>query len=224
MINPLFWAAVVFGLQDWLATGFNWKRVRYITKPATLLFLILWFVQVGGLEGRLLWFGLGLVFSLVGDIFLMLPSRFFIGGLIAFLLGHVFYIFGFDLTPLPMQWGTLLALAAVLGAGFFIIRSATRGMSSQPGSERLILPAQIYGLVIGLMLFAALLTLMRPEWPMPAAMYVSVGAALFFISDSILVHNRFVKPIRFGDVMVMVTYHLGQFLIAAGALLAFAAN
>jgi hypothetical protein len=97
--------------------------------------LILWFVQVGGLEGRLLWFGLGLVFSLAGDIFLMLPSRFFIAGLIAFLLGHVFYIFGFDPIPLPMQWGTLLALAVVLGAGFFIIRSATRGMRSQPGSE-----------------------------------------------------------------------------------------
>jgi hypothetical protein len=38
MINPLFWAAVVFELQDWVATGFNWKHVRYITKPATLLF------------------------------------------------------------------------------------------------------------------------------------------------------------------------------------------
>jgi uncharacterized membrane protein YhhN len=90
MINPLFWAAVVFQLQDWVATGFNWKLVRYITKPATLLILILWFVQIGGLEGRLLWFGLGLVFSLAGDIFLMLPSRFFIGGLIAFLLGMFF--------------------------------------------------------------------------------------------------------------------------------------
>jgi uncharacterized membrane protein YhhN len=222
MATPLFWGVLALAVSDWIATGFGWKSVRYFTKPATLLVLILWFVQVGDLQGDLLWFGLGLMFSMVGDVMLMLPSRFFISGLIAFLLAHVFYIFGFDLAPLPVQWGTLLALLVVILSGFFVMRSASRGMRSQPGANQLIIPAQIYGLIISLMLFAALLTLMRPEWPLQAALYVSIGAALFFISDSILVHNRFVKPVRFGDVLVMVSYHLGQISIASGALIAFA--
>jgi alkenylglycerophosphocholine hydrolase len=222
MITPLFWAAAALAGLDWIGTGFSWKALRYFTKPAALLALILWFVQVGGLQGELLWFGLGLIFSLVGDVMLMLPSRFFISGLIAFLLAHVFYIFGFDLTPLPIQWGTLAVLAAVILTGFFILRSVRNGMRAKPGSEQMLIPAQIYGLVISLMLFAALLTLMRPEWPLQAAIYASVGAALFYISDSILVHNRFIKPVRSGDVLVMVTYHAAQFSIASGALIAFA--
>lgn len=222
MITPLFWGTLVLAVLDWIAAGFGWKVVRYFTKPATLLALILWFVSTGGLDGSLLWFGLGLIFSLVGDVMLMLPSRFFISGLIAFLLAHVFYIFGFGLTPLPIEWGTLLALIAVLLPGFFILRSATRGIRKHPKAQQLLIPTQVYGLIISLMLFTALLTLMRPAWPLQAAVYVSVGAALFFISDSILVHNRFVKPVRFGDVLVMVTYHIAQISIASGALIAFA--
>jgi uncharacterized membrane protein YhhN len=222
MISPLFWATLALAGVDWIATGSGWKSIRYFTKPAALGALLLWFLQVGGFGGVLLWFGLGLAFSLVGDVMLMLPDRFFISGLIAFLLAHVFYIFGFGLLPLPVHWGTLLALIVVLVAGFFILRSAIRGIRRQPDAQQLVIPTQIYGLIISLMLFAALLTFMRPEWPLQAAMYASLGAALFFASDSILVHNRFVKPIHFGDVLVMVTYHTGQILIAAGALMAFA--
>jgi uncharacterized membrane protein YhhN len=138
------------------------------------------------------------------------------------LMAHVAYIIGFGLLPLPMHWGTLLALIIVLLPGIFILRSAMRGMRRQPDTHQLVIPTQTYGLVISLMLFAALLTFMRPEWPLQAALYASIGAALFFASDSILVHNRFVKPVRFGDVLVMVTYHTGQILIASGALMAFA--
>jgi uncharacterized membrane protein YhhN len=38
---------------------------------------------------------IGLVFSLGGDIFLMLPSDRFIGGLVSFLIAHLFYIVAF---------------------------------------------------------------------------------------------------------------------------------
>jgi uncharacterized membrane protein YhhN len=221
MITPLFWTTLALAGVDWTATGSGWKSIRYFTKPATLLALIIWFLQAGGFRGVLLWFGIGLILSLVGDVMLMLPHRFFISGLIAFLLAHVAYIFGFGLLPLPLHGGTLLALIVVLLAGFFVLRSAIRGMRGQPGTQQLMVPTQIYGTVISLMLFAALLTFMRPEWPLQAVLYASLGAAFFFASDSILVHNRFVKPIRFGDVLVMVTYHAGQILIAAGALMAF---
>src|SRR5512144_421577 len=47
------------------------------TKPGTLILLIAWFTQIGDWRGGLLWFGLGLVFSLAGDVLLHLPGKFF---------------------------------------------------------------------------------------------------------------------------------------------------
>jgi alkenylglycerophosphocholine hydrolase len=219
MLTPLFWAAAVLAVLDWVATGLHWKVVRYFTKPGALLALLVWFVQAGRMEGPLLWFGIGLLFSLIGDILLMLPPNFFIGGLIAFLMAHVFYIFGFELTPLPLHWGTLLALIAVIGVGVYVLRKIRRGMCANPASERMLIPIQVYGLIISLMLFSALLTLMRPEWTFQSALLVAIGAAFFYVSDSILAYSRFCNPLHGSHLIVMVTYHVGQFLIAVGAIL-----
>jgi alkenylglycerophosphocholine hydrolase len=218
MLTPVFWIAVALAGLDWVGTGFKWRNARLFTKPATLLVLMIWFIQGGGP----FWFGLGLMFSLVGDVLLMLPgSRFFISGLVAFLLAHVAYIIGFGPIPLPIHWGSLLALAAVILVGFFDFRRIQAGVCRRADTAQMLVPVRIYGVVISLMLFAALLTLMRPEWPLQAAVYASVGAALFYISDSILACNRFADPIPAADVLVMVSYHAAQFLIAAAVLMAF---
>jgi len=39
------------------------------------------------------------------------------------------------------------------------------------------------------------------------------GALLFFYSDAILAWNRFVRPIRYGRVVNLVPYHLGQIVL-----------
>jgi len=44
---------------------------------------------------------------------------------------------------------------------------------------------------------------------------------LFFISETFNAWIRFVNPLPYGRLRVMVTYHLGQILIALGALLHF---
>ena len=43
-----------------------------------------------------------------------------------------------------------------------------------------------------------------------AAPWAVVGALLFYASDATLAWNRFVAPMRFGPVAVMVTYHPAQ--------------
>ncbi len=43
----------------------------------------------GSVQLPLICFGLGIIFSLAGDIFLLLSNRWFIAGLVAFLLAHV---------------------------------------------------------------------------------------------------------------------------------------
>src|SRR5512133_3580437 len=104
MFTWLFWLMVVLALLDWLASWQHWKKVRWVSKPGTLILLIIWFTQIGGWQGTLVWFGMGLVFSLLGDIFLNMSSpRSFMPGVGAFFLAHVFYIAGFWLTPANWQ-------------------------------------------------------------------------------------------------------------------------
>ena len=74
----MIWLVVAFffGFLNWLAIWFNWGKVIYVAKPATLFFLLLWSWQLSGWQGGLIWFGLALIFSLVGDIVLMFPPKY----------------------------------------------------------------------------------------------------------------------------------------------------
>jgi uncharacterized membrane protein YhhN len=84
------------------------------------------------------------------------------------------------------------------------------------------LPVLIYVVVIDLMLFSAALTLVRPEWAALPALLASVGAYLFFLSDTILGWNKFVAPLRNGQLLVRITYQVGQGLIIIGAAIHYA--
>jgi uncharacterized membrane protein YhhN len=63
------------------------------------------------------------------------------------------------------------------------------------------------------------MTWTRSGWQVQAALAVSLGAVLFFISDSILAWDRFVNPLSNARLKNMVTYHLGQIGIILGAIL-----
>jgi uncharacterized membrane protein YhhN len=66
-----------------------------------------------------------------------------------------------------------------------------------------------------------MLTLLSDRWIPIDALTICAGAALFFLSDAILAWNKFVSPIRYGRLMNMASYHLGQLLIALAAALHF---
>jgi len=185
--------------------------------------LLAFVVQNGGLSGGMIWFTLGLIFSLAGDIFLMLPKEQFIAGLVSFLLAHVAYIIG--LTPRLPQDLPLLLIAISLAilvalAASQIYRRIAAGLKAS-GKTSLRGPVLVYTIVISVMLFSAMLTLLGDKWFSIHALIVCAGAALFFLSDAILAWNKFVSPIRYGRLMNMISYHLGQLLIALGAALHF---
>jgi uncharacterized membrane protein YhhN len=75
----------------------------------------------------------------------------------------------------------------------------------------------LYATFISLMLFSALMTLFRTDWLSSPAYLVSFGAVLFVASDIVLAWDKFVNPVRRGRLVVMMTYHLGQFALIAGA-------
>ncbi len=212
---------------DWLAVAKGWKAVEYIAKPATMILLLGWLAFLGGFGSvPPICFGLGVFFSLAGDVFVMFSyyrfsNRWFVAGLAAFLLAHVSYIVGLN-TPMlsvPLFWPLGLAIILTLATRYILSRIVA-GIRRK-GLKRLVVPVVVYGTVITLMLLSALLTFYRANWKTSAAGLVGAGAILFYLSDVVLAWNKFVTPIKNGRLANMILYHLGQFALVAGIVLQF---
>lgn len=148
----------------------------------------------------------GLVASLAGDVFLMLPGDYFVAGLAAFLVAHLLYIAAFTregwrATPLPAAACGLYVMVLL----WWILPRA--------GDVRV--AVAIYGVMIGTMAWQALerAAAVRARSTLLAAL----GAVLFVVSDSALAANRFVEPFRWAPLAVMGTYVPAQWLIALSA-------
>src|SRR4051812_29735006 len=127
----MMWAGLfvplVVAVVDWVAVARGWKKLEYAAKPGVMLALLAWlglsaFFNSAG-AAPLIWFAAGLLLSLVGDVLLMLPPRFFIGGLAAFLLAHAAYIVGFSAGGWPLARPVLaLALPVIAAASWLAWR------------------------------------------------------------------------------------------------------
>lgn len=218
-MNFLGIAALVFAGLESLALYKQWHKLEWFAKPAVMVCLFIWLVTTVGVEGAAFWFGLGILLSLAGDILLMLSlDRFFLFGLIAFLLAHLAYVVGFNI-PFPVLSTWSIILAALIGwSGAKVIRRILSAVIEK-GQTRLRLPILVYGVVISLMLLSAMLKLNDLTWPAGAALLVAGGAFLFYLSDIVLAWNKFVLPLQNGRIYNIALYHLGQIMLIAGAIL-----
>jgi uncharacterized membrane protein YhhN len=215
-----FWLilALFFAFLEAIAVFKNFERLEYIAKPAVMVCLFLGLYSTTGLQDSALWFGAGILLSLAGDILLMVSTdRFFLLGLVAFLLAHISYIIGFrEVLTFTNMWSLLLLVIIAINVSR-LLRRFVRAMRVK-GEHRLVLPVVIYGTVISLMLYAAMATMYEPLWKTTAAFLVSLGAFLFVASDGILAWNQFVSPLKNGRVWNIVLYHLGQIGLIAGVI------
>jgi uncharacterized membrane protein YhhN len=222
----IFLAFIFAGLES-LALWKGWRKLEFVAKPAVMVCLFIWLSGIAGQQEALLpltgitWFGIGVLFCLAGDIALMFIDRFFMLGLIAFLLGHVAYLIGFNSPPPQTLTFWSIAFAIVIGMGSVRVLRLILGSLHAKGQNRLVVPVVIYGIVITLVLLAAMQTLFRLDWDATAALLVSLGAALFYLSDIILAWNRFVSPIKNGRMLNIGLYHLAQIGIVVGVALQF---
>jgi uncharacterized membrane protein YhhN len=137
-------------------------------------------------------------------------SLFFLLGLSAFLIAHLFYIFFFHrirkAQNIKSRLWTLLLVAAYYSVLVAILN---------PWLGDMRLPVRVYGLVISFMLLLALHMFYVNN--KTAGRYMAAGAILFVISDSVLAINKFWTPVPAGDVVIMLTYGSAQFCIVYGA-------
>jgi len=148
---------------------------------------------------------LGLVFSLAGDIFLMLPGNYFLHGLVSFLMGHLCY--GFAFFPLTLGAGILWPLVPLVIFGGIILRILWPSLS-----KSLQIPVILYLIVIVGM--ATLAVNRSMSAPSNATLSAAIGALLFLTSDTLLALDRFRKPFPLARAAVLATYYAGQSLIA----------
>lgn len=222
MLLAFFILALIIAALDWMAVARNYKRLEYFAKPGVMLALLAAIGFSSGFQRPMLWFSLGVIFSLAGDVFLMLRRERFMAGLVAFLLAHVFYLIGLTSTApqITLASGIVAILVGLTGIQLY---QAIRIGLIHSNQEQLKLPVMVYAILISLMLVAALLTLVTTNdaWLPAAALLVCAGALLFYLSDTFLAWNRFVQPLRHARLRVIIPYHLGQALLILGAILNF---
>lgn len=199
-----FVIAALFAVGDWIAKLRHSKRLEYLCKPATLVALTVAAIVLdpaADAHTRRVWFVFALLASLKGDIWLMLPesdgSGFFVLGLASFLVAHVLYLGGFW-THGPAGIALVIAALVVVAAVVPLARRILRALREQP---ELKIPVSAYMVVISAMLATALAT---------GNVLAGAGAGLFVASDSMIAWSRFVRSFAAAEVLIMVTYHLGQ--------------
>ena len=145
----------------------------------------------------------------MGDVFLMFPG-YFIPGLVAFLIGHLFYIAAFrrGVPWLPSR----RALGMTLGIGGTMYTVLWFG--GLPAALRI--PVAAYVVVIALMAAQAIgrAAVLRRGPSARAALGVAVGAGFFMLSDSLLAWDRFGGGFPLAQPLILSTYWFAQWCIA----------
>lgn len=155
----------------------------------------------------------GLVLGAIGDAALLGKSSVaFMGGLVAFLLGHLAYVVACSLLVTPGSWlrgeGAVVAAVAPLIAGAVALAWLWRHLGSMRG------PVIAYVLTIVTMVIAALAVWRMEALPTPRRTWLVVGAVLFFVSDLAVARDKFVAKGFANRAWGLPTYYAGQLMIA----------
>ena len=195
---------------------FNIQMLEYFIKPMIVIWLMLYFLsQTVSINSALKkWIVAALFFSWAGDVLLLFQqnnSIFFLLGLSAFLIAHIFYIVFFNSVRkkenvLGNIW-LLLLVAIYYGSLITLLYVHLGGMK---------LPVLVYGIVISCMFMLAMHMLSIKN--KTAGKLMMIGALLFVMSDSLLAINKFYQPFAIASVAIMITYGLAQLFIVEGAI------
>lgn len=193
----------------------GWHQARFVTKsllmPALLLFLLVNAPRPLSLLPYLLIAALG--FSWLGDLLLLWEASdplFFIGGLSAFLLAHIFYSICFE--KIRRVTGTFIWWPGIPLLVYFVALL----LLLTPYLDALAWPVRIYGFCITLMGFLA--WQLKLAWKSREGNLLLWGAFLFILSDSLLAINKFYQSFALAGPLVMLTYGLAQLLIVMALL------
>ena len=146
-----------------------------------------------------------LFFSWLGDVILMTGA--FVFGLVAFLIGHIFYI-ALNLRGRPKfrtDLETLIFMSPIL---FF---SATMLKQIATTSPEMLVPVSLYSTILCALFYTGLLA--QRQMAKNNGLVLMAGISLFIISDAMIALNRFIAPFEGSGVAIMATYIIAQYLL-----------
>ncbi len=178
---------------------------------------------------------LGLIFGMLGDLFLHLitDNQIVFGvGMLAFLIGHVFYVIAYSKALnyyLPsdtvFDWRAILIALAIFGC------CVLYAWKTKMHFGIALIPCILYGIVISFMVVTAIALPLKimangvdlePYGPTSMAgvfLTIGLGSVLFLLSDAtlamILFGGKKNRPLKIFNI---ATYFTGQILIGAGIL------
>lgn len=164
------------------------------------------------------WIVIGLVFSLIGDSFLMIREiDLFIPGLACFLVAQVIYVKSFySQKCFKKSFKKKTAITSLFLLYYVAFMTFILPQLSNHKDASLLLPAVIiYGAVICSMGITAAL---RRSDNKVSYLSILFGALFFIASDTILATNKFILPIESANFWIMSTYTLAQLGIVFGAM------
>lgn len=185
--------------------------LHYVFKPLTTILIFARAVQLTPAIGpryRLAVL-IGVIFSLSGDIFLMLPeTQFklgFILGLASFLVAHVLFLVALTAdTRLFAKPLILLGFAALGAVNLFVL---------WPGlTADLRVPVLVYVACLIAMTSQAVIRYLSQHTH--ASKLAALGGMIFLLSDTLIAYNRFYVPLPFATTWILCTYYLAMFWIS----------
>jgi uncharacterized membrane protein YhhN len=143
---------------------------------------------------------IALCFALVGDIFLI-NKRFFLHGIIAFSLAHLFFMFGF---------ASLHGFSpAVLPGIFLLITASIIYEFLRKDLNKYALPVGIYIVIILVMVWQAVGLLYHSTAPLFWS--VAAAAVLFAVSDFVIAYNKFKQAFKAAEPIILGTYWIAVY-------------
>jgi len=193
-------------------------RGRFRWKPmASAAFLLVPLAGGGltdGVDQRLaMWIIVGLALGAVGDVALMFESeRGFLGGLVAFLLGHLAYVIGLARVVAPAHWfdGTMGVLAPVT---VVVSLAILAWLWRRLGPMRI--PVIVYVAVITTMAIGGLAVsvIADDSHAIPRSRHLlTAGAIAFFASDLAVAREKFVGRDPWNRTLGLPVYYGAQLL------------
>lgn len=204
MLTILFVVSVVAAVT---AHGFGNHRLVYVFKPLSTALLVPLALGAAHDAGStyVVWIIAGLLLSLAGDVFLMLPADRFREGLASFFLAHVAYLAAFSTDSGWFAHGAPYLLYALAGAALL--------PRLWPGVPPVLRIAVLLYVVVLLLMAAQAGSRALELQTLPAAA-AALGGLLFVVSDTVLAWNRFRAPVWAAPVLVHASYFPAQWLIA----------
>ncbi len=208
---------LIISMTELVSVTFDLQLLHTLSKPLLLPALMGYFLS--SVTTRNFYFLSALFFCWAGDVLLMFHGAeiFFILGLVAFLIGHLFYMISYQKLRHTDKKGRGLLNTQKMRYSLPIVLAGTGLVTILfPHLGGLKIPVMIYALVLTLMVLQALFRFGFTSQKSFALVFV--GAVFFMVSDSVLAINKFMHALPMGSLAIMITYIIAQYLIVQGAI------